>query len=102
MVTLTTFNRKSKQNAGIINFDQSVIVSPRNGTITQYSSIDSKTLILAKQKTFTAQTLLAVKNTSFTDFIVVYLAPKDYHRVHMPLGWKINSNDLCPRKIILY
>ena len=51
--------------------------------------MDNEALILAKQKIFTAETLLAVKNKSFTDFVIVYLAPKDHHHVHIPLDVRL-------------
>lgn len=93
------FTRKLKQNARIIDADKSSIISPADGTIVQYGPIKHDTLIQAKQKTFTARALLAAEKPNFTDFAIIYLAPKDYHRVHMPLDGRLTKMTYIPGRL---
>lgn len=66
------------------------IVSPCDGVISQIGKITQGQLLQAKGRYFTVDALLA-QHPTYTprfqqgDFLCLYLAPKDYHRVHMPL-----------------
>lgn len=84
------FSRKLRSNARPIADGPSVIVSPVDGTISQIGVIDHKHLLQAKGFHYSLATLLA-NDTEATNafvggnFATLYLAPHNYHRVHMPL-----------------
>lgn len=61
------------------------IISPVDGNVSQFGAIINGTLIQAKNKTFTLQSLLA-NDEKFDNFATIYLAPSDYHRIHAPLN----------------
>src|SRR5699024_117389 len=83
------FARKLKDTARPILDDDSVLVFPADGVISQFGDIVDEQLIQAKGKTYTLDALLAcnsqmVKQFSNGLFATTYLAPTNYHRVHMP------------------
>lgn len=79
------------------------IVSPCDGTISQIGTIEKGTLIQAKKKTFSVQALLGDHPLAneFTKgkFATIYLAPKDYHRVHIPAQGTLKSVCYIPGKL---
>lgn len=82
---------------------QETVVSPCDGTISQVGAIDSGRIIQAKGRTFTAAELLTRRSWAepFVDgrFITLYLAPHDYHRVHMPLAGELVGEARVPGKL---
>ena len=84
------FTRKLKENARPISDNPSLIISPADGKLVAAGKIKGSQLIQAKNHYFSSQDLLGGDNTlagAFNDgnFATVYLSPRDYHRVHMPL-----------------
>jgi len=66
------------------------LVSPVDGQISQLGTILQGKIFQAKEHHFTAEELLGGDTTLAEPFVngsflTVYLAPKDYHRVHMPI-----------------
>lgn len=66
------------------------IVSPVDGCISEIGSIEKGRLIQAKGHFYTVAELLACSQEQAAQFnqgcfATLYLSPKDYHRVHMPL-----------------
>jgi len=59
-----------------------------DGTISQNGKIIDGDLIQAKGKQFTLKALLG-NDEKFNNFITVYLAPSNYHRIHAPLDGKL-------------
>jgi len=88
------FTRKLKASARPINSSPNIIVSPADGRLVASGRIKDSQLIQAKSRHFCTQDLLGGDNTlarTFDngDFITVYLSPRDYHRVHMPLNGRL-------------
>ncbi len=80
------------------------IASPVDGTISQMGSIRNDLLIQAKASFFNLHALLGgeeSKARAFYDgsFMTLYLAPKDYHRVHMPLSGILKATTYIPGKL---
>lgn len=90
------FTRKLKNTSRYINYSTDVIISPVDGNITQYGIVKNDTIIQAKNKPFTVQSLLVSDIDIFTEFIIFYLAPKNYHRVHIPLDGKLIQMTYIP------
>lgn len=82
------FTRRLKAGARPIDGGERHIVSPSDGAISQLGAIRDGHLLQAKGHTYTAESLLG--DPSWSDrfhagqFATIYLAPRDYHRVHMP------------------
>ncbi len=77
------------------------IVSPVDGTISQLGNIRKNQLIQAKKINFNLQELLGGSTkiaTQFLDgkFATFYLAPQDYHRVHIPYNGELKEMVYVP------
>ncbi|QRG68276.1 archaetidylserine decarboxylase [Brevibacillus choshinensis] len=84
------FCRRLKPEARPIAPGDHVIVSPVDGTVSQMGDICEGTLIQAKGKEFDVVELLGgsaeeAKRYYGGKFITIYLSPRDYHRIHMPV-----------------
>lgn len=82
------FTRQLQASARAIHPSPTGVISPADGILSQFGSIQNHTLIQAKGKLFTTQALLGdFKSTAFEKgyFATIYLAPKNYHRIHMPI-----------------
>lgn len=97
------FIRRLKPLRRPINSSPHAITSPCDGTISQIGRINHQTLIQAKQHSFTLGALLGdeEKASPFIDghYATIYLAPKDYHRVHMPCAGTLEHLTYIPGKL---
>jgi phosphatidylserine decarboxylase len=80
---------------------EGMVISPADGRVSQIGEIDGETLVQAKGHEFELLALLAgdkQKTALFRDglFATIYLSPKDYHRVHMPLAGTLQSMTFVP------
>lgn len=94
------FTRALKNNARHINSTIETLISPVDGTISEAGAIVKNELIQAKNMKFKIEDLLQSKEISKKyengKFITIYLAPTDYHRVHMPYTAKLESMTYIP------
>jgi len=77
------------------------IVSPADGTVSAVGSIDKHQILQAKGAYYSLQDLLATDLDDadrFVDgnFITIYLAPFNYHRVHSPLAGELVAARYVP------
>ncbi|MBE66720.1 MAG: phosphatidylserine decarboxylase [Gammaproteobacteria bacterium] len=98
------FIRKLKENARPISDNPSIIISPADGKLVAAGKIKGTQLIQAKNHYFSSQDLLGGDNTladTFINgnFVTVYLSPRDYHRVHMPLKGKLLKTIHIPGRL---
>ncbi|WP_439214061.1 archaetidylserine decarboxylase [Duffyella gerundensis] len=83
------FVRPLKDDARPVDTDPNLLVLPCDGAISQLGHIDDDNIFQAKGHYYTLEALLA-GDTAMADqfrngeFVTTYLAPRDYHRVHMP------------------
>ena len=80
------------------------IVSPVDGAISEIGSITAGKLLQAKGREYTVSELLAcddVRSAQFSNgrFATLYLSPKDYHRVHMPIEATLKDMIYVPGKL---
>ncbi|MES2204347.1 MAG: archaetidylserine decarboxylase [Pseudomonadota bacterium] len=85
------FIRRLKFSARVIDED---IVSPADGTISQLGYLENDSLLQAKGKTYSVLQLLASDEKLVITFTngahaLIYLAPHNYHRVHMPMTGRL-------------
>ncbi len=83
------FTRALKPGARTIDTDAMAIVSPVDGVVSQAGPIERDMLLQAKGIHYSAAALLGGDPALAGDFeggsfATVYLAPFDYHRIHMP------------------
>lgn len=82
------FTRALKPGARVADADPSAFLMPADGRISQAGRIQAGRIFQAKGQHYSVAELLGDENaaTAFANgsFLNVYLAPRDYHRVHMP------------------
>ena len=84
------FTRELKPGVRPLSTERNAIVCPCDGAVSQAGDITGGKIFQAKGKSFTAVDLLggdAARAEPFNNgvFSTIYLSPKDYHRLHMPL-----------------
>ena len=98
------FTRALKPGARTIANNAGDIASPADGSVSQAGNITNGNIIQAKGKSYTAIDLLGgdeqraapFKNGKFT---TIYLSPKDYHRLHMPLDGTLREMIHVPGRL---
>jgi phosphatidylserine decarboxylase len=98
------FTRALHESARPIAKDNEVIVSPADGIISQLGPIRDGRLLQAKGHCFSLEELLGgdatlAKIYQGGNFITVYLAPHNYHRVHMPLDGELIKTRYVPGRL---
>ncbi|RTE85703.1 MULTISPECIES: archaetidylserine decarboxylase [Gammaproteobacteria] len=83
------FTRPLKEGARPIQAEQGQLIHPVDGTVSQAGDIEEGKLIQAKGHKYSVHDLMGGDhelNSYFEkgDFATIYLAPRDYHRIHMP------------------
>lgn len=95
------FTRELKPGARTVDAAGDAIVSPADGAISQLGAIEHGRIFQAKGRGYGLSTLLGgdmemaepFKNGLFA---TIYLAPKDYHRVHMPVAGTLRETVYIP------
>ena len=77
------------------------IISPVDGCVSELGIINEGQILQAKGKYYTVKELLSCDKGYADQFIrgqfaTLYLSPKDYHRVHMPLDAQLQSMTYIP------
>lgn len=95
------FTRELRPNVRPICTATNILVSPVDGSVSEVGRINSDIIIQAKGNNYTLANLLggAEKLSDYFldgSFITLYLSPKDYHRVHSPLGGKLIASFYLP------
>ena len=94
------FTRALKDGARPIDQDSNALVSPADGAVSQAGPITQGRIIQAKGSDYSAGRLLGNTEEAklYTDgaFTTIYLSPKDYHRVHMPIAGTLISTRYIP------
>ncbi len=86
------FTRALKPEARPIVRSLNIVLSPVDGTIYQMGKIDKNQIIIAKGRGFSVEELLGEPNQNEYyggSFIVLYLSPSDYHRIHAPVASRL-------------
>ncbi len=94
------FTRELKNDARQLDTTENGILSPADGVISQLGDIDKQKLLQAKGRYYEIGQLLADRDdgNDFIDgsFATVYLAPSNYHRVHMPFDGTLVQTRYVP------
>ncbi|GAA3549498.1 archaetidylserine decarboxylase [Zobellella aerophila] len=98
------FTRPLKPDARPLVTEPGVLAMPVDGAISQLAPIQQGRIIQAKGHDYSACTLLGGDKTLAApfmggDFATIYLAPKDYHRIHMPLDGVLKTMVYVPGEL---
>lgn len=83
------FSRNLKKDIRPYDSDPNVIIQPAEGKIVHLGIIEKNQIIQAKNHYYSLDSLLAedyqISNHFYNgNYIVIYIGPENYHRVHMP------------------
>jgi phosphatidylserine decarboxylase len=95
------FTRPLKEGVRPLNTEDDIITHPVDGAISQLGPIVEGQLIQAKNHNYSLQALLGGSEQDTApflggDFATIYLAPKDYHRIHMPIDGTLSKMIYVP------
>lgn len=95
------FTRALKPSTRPVASDADALVSPVDGTISQIGIVNDDSIIQAKGHQYSLLALLAdnkqlAQRYCGGHFVCIYLAPYNYHRIHMPLAGTVNNTIYIP------
>jgi phosphatidylserine decarboxylase len=97
------FTRKLRPDARQADADASTLLCPADGRISHSGAIVDGRIFQAKGQDYSAAELLGDEAAAapYRDgsFATVYLSPRDYHRVHMPLKGTLKETVHVPGRI---
>ena len=97
------FTRVLRPGARVADPDPTTLLCPADGRISQAGRIEDGRIFQAKGQSYTAAELLGddLSAAPYRDgrFVTVYLSPRDYHRVHMPLRGTLKETVHVPGRI---
>jgi phosphatidylserine decarboxylase len=98
------FTRALRNGARPIDTAPEAITSPVDGGVSQAGLIRAGQLMQAKGHEYSLEALLAGDRelaSQFSDgsFATLYLSPRDYHRIHMPLAGRLQRMDFVPGEL---
>ncbi len=98
------FIRRLKQGARVLPDDTTAVICPADGNISEIGNIHAGRLLQAKGQHYSLIDLLGgdlelAQNFMEGNFATIYLAPKDYHRVHMPVAGRLQQMIYIPGQL---
>lgn len=97
------FTRALKPGVRVFDPDPNTFLSPCDGKISETGSLQENRILQAKGKDYSLQDLLAndpvCQQLTGGYFSTIYLSPKDYHRIHMPLSGRLRRMIHVPGRL---
>ncbi len=98
------FTRHLKPEARPIAIGEQNLICPVDGALSAFGHINNGQIIEAKGHTFTLKELLGgdeplAQIFQQGEFATFYLAPKDYHRIHMPITGHLQTMRYVPGRL---
>ena len=98
------FTRALREGTRPVDTDPRAIVSPVDGTVSEAGTLSADRLLQAKGHDYSLRALLAGNaawERSFAggSFATIYLAPYNYHRIHMPLAGELRESFYVPGRL---
>jgi phosphatidylserine decarboxylase len=95
------FTRALRHGARATDIDPGALVSPVDGTVSQIGRLDGSKLLQAKGHDYTLEALLDgapewAQRFTGGAFATLYLAPYNYHRIHMPVAGTLRAAWFVP------
>jgi phosphatidylserine decarboxylase len=97
------FTRALRADARPLAPGDATLLCPADGRITEHGTAHDGHAVQAKGRLYALEDLLCtppagIDIASLGDFATIYLAPKDYHRVHLPLAARLVAARYVPGK----
>ena len=96
------FTRALLPQARPIDASQQSIISPCDGIVSEQGFIEYGTLIQAKNQTYSVRALVGDWGANYANggsYATIYLSPRDYHRVHMPVDGQLIESVYQPGEL---
>ena len=98
------FTRALRPDARPLAQPDTTLVSPADGILSEYGRIEGNQLLQAKGYHYSLTKLFADFHdlaAPFTDgqYATIYLSPRDYHRLHMPLRGELTDQIYIPGRL---
>lgn len=98
------FTRALQKSIRPIAEGDKIMTSPVDGSISQIGSIEQSRIIQAKGQYYSVVELVGgdeklAEQFEQGQFATIYLSPKDYHRIHMPLTGQLKQMRYIPGKL---
>ncbi len=98
------FTRELKPGARPLAGEAGAVLCPADGAVSELGAIDGERLLQAKGRHFELRDLLGgdgelARALGGGRFVTIYLSPRDYHRVHMPLQGRLLQTRHIPGKL---
>jgi len=98
------FTRALRADARRADPDPTALVSPVDGSVSQVGHLDGSWLVQAKGHAYTLESLLGPESSWAQTLrggacATLYLAPRDYHRVHLPLAGTLRAAWYIPGQL---
>ncbi len=98
------FTRELDDSARPLDGGPASLVSPADGTVSDSGMLNDELVLQAKGIDYRATELLggdpaAAEPFKDGSFVTIYLAPRDYHRVHMPLAGTLLETVYVPGRL---
>lgn len=97
------FTRELAPDARPLDDRAEGVACPVDGTVSQLGSINQDIIFQAKGKYYSADALIGDEGRAKTyldgHFATLYLAPNNYHRIHMPLAAELVSMAYVPGRL---
>ncbi len=98
------FTRALKRGSRPLAEDPQALVSPVDGTISQFGAIQDGRIFQAKGHSYSVLELLGGDREAAARFMngrfcTIYLAPYNYHRIHMPIDGQLRNWSHVPGRL---
>ena len=98
------FTRALTPGARPLEGGSGAVVAPADGTVAAAGSMNGRSVVQAKSHAYTLRALFGGDERAAAEFeggrfATIYLAPRDYHRVHMPIAGRLRSTVYVPGEL---
>jgi len=98
------FTRQLREGSRPLAGNEGTVVSPVDGTVSELGRIEDGRLVQAKGIDYEVTALLGgeeqdARTFHSGHFLTLYLSPRDYHRVHMPIAGKLLKTVYVPGEL---
>jgi len=97
------FTRALRSDARPLSADMHAVISPVDGQVSQAGTAHDGRILQAKGRDYTLAQLLGSSQLArdFQDasYTTIYLSPRDYHRIHMPMTGKLREMIHIPGRL---